>query len=366
MKTKTVKSIFFRVYLRGEGIVNFDTSEQRFIYNKYAENQFHSKHDNVKYAKKEWYYIDDNKEKADYNIIISSECLKRELYREGIPYDSPNIMHNISTLLNGIASPEFILRGYLFAMKDQTTFRRKSCVSLPAARLCNNAKSTLQLHSTSAPKTSDENKSGNQLYYEEFLGETRYMLRGTFDLEEGIFISADELFDRLGINPEFFDEFMKILKTKMNYVNGELGYYLKAGSNINIPEYGILFDKKTAIELCKIFFKSLLGLSIMRSSGGVEVEKIEYKLVYDSIVDKLYSDDGWLPLTVETVDKFDFEIKDFYIKTDYDKAKKERDDLDLILKQIKDKNKRDKLKKDTEKANQKKKREENKKNNKNE
>ena len=70
-----MKTILFKLELEGEGIVNFDSSSQRFLFNGTKFKDLFHAHDNVKYAKKVLYQ-DENGVLSDYKIKISSACLR--------------------------------------------------------------------------------------------------------------------------------------------------------------------------------------------------------------------------------------------------------------------------------------------------
>jgi len=48
---KKVKSILFRATLEGKGVVNFDSNDQKYMWNQ-LKNKERSTHDNVSFAKK--------------------------------------------------------------------------------------------------------------------------------------------------------------------------------------------------------------------------------------------------------------------------------------------------------------------------
>ena len=68
--TKKVKNILFKLDIQGNGVVNYDSNDQKYLWNKNAEKagvEF-VKYDNVSFAKKRWYKNGDAIEKK---IIIS-------------------------------------------------------------------------------------------------------------------------------------------------------------------------------------------------------------------------------------------------------------------------------------------------------
>lgn len=347
---KTAKSILFRVSIAGNGVVNFDSSQQKYLWNTYkGDTQEHEKcfADNVAFAKKRWYKNESGG--VDTKLIISSGCLKHEVFSENIPFQSPNILHNKTLLLNLIASPASILRGYLFAAKDVLTIKRSSAITITDAEQTNNAISTLETFSKSGRKSDDNNKSDTTYFKKEVVGNITYLAVGVIDLMQLQYISADETFDRLALNPDTFNEYKKILSTRMK-VDGELGYYQIKNSFVEIPELGLKLSNDNILELTKMFFKRLASLNIRKSGAYANVIGIDYKIIYDPLVDLLEDGNGWTKLTLEGIDALNFETENFYNLVDYNEAKKFRETMENEMKAVKAKTKLEKEEKDAEKA----------------
>ena len=56
-----VKSILFRYGIKGKGIVNYDSSEQKNIHNKYDSRFGREKNNNTNYGKKDFFEDKDGK-----------------------------------------------------------------------------------------------------------------------------------------------------------------------------------------------------------------------------------------------------------------------------------------------------------------
>jgi hypothetical protein len=347
---KTAKSILFRANLKGYGIVNYDGGDQRFTFNALAKNQEKSRFDNVTYAKKQWTSMGEDG-KCDYKIIISSDCLKHELFKEDVAFQSPNIMHHKSLLLNNIASPAMLLRGYMFATKEQTLKRSGAITLTDAIQTCK-AISSLETFSRSGEKITDENQSDTSFFKKETIGDVSYLTRGAIDLMQLQLLSTDQTFDRLGLDPDLFEEYVKILSTRM-VVDAKLGYYKIKDSIIDIPEYGVLFSNENVVELTKLFLKKLLKFSIKKSKAFADVVDVEYKIIYDPLTDRLNDENGWTILTSDTLDSLTFEVNDFYVPVDYDEAQSVRTEMNDNLKAVKAKSKAAKDEKDAAKTKQK-------------
>jgi len=336
MKTQ---SILFRVSINGNGVVNYDSKEQKWVWNEYrpAEKEFH---DNTIFAKKRWYKNDEDG-KVDTRLIISSGCLKHEIFIKEIPFQSPNIMNNEHLLLNMLASPESLLRGYLFANKGKPTLKRSSAITLTDAEQTCGAISTLETFSKSGEKNIDENKSDNTFFKKETVGKIQYEAFGAIDLMQLQFISTDEVFDRLGVNPDLFPTYKEILSSRMK-IDSELGYYKIKNSVVDLPEYGFMFSNENIVFLTKLFFKKLLSVNIRKSNSYANVVSLEYKMVYDPLIDTLESEDNWKKMTATDLDNFDFETNEFYEFVDSDFAKKQREEIERMKEEIKVKNKAEK------------------------
>ena len=83
---KKIKTIQFKLNLTGDGIVNFDSNEQKWIHINNTTGLSGNRNDNVSYAKKNFYKTNkldkDSKEILDYKIKISSDCLKKAIFCE--------------------------------------------------------------------------------------------------------------------------------------------------------------------------------------------------------------------------------------------------------------------------------------------
>lgn len=346
---KKAKSILFRAKLKGYGIVNYDGSEQKSIWNANSNgtNRKFCKHDNTIFAKKQWMLNDDGT--TDYKISISTDCLKHEIFKDEMEFQSPNIMHHKSLLLNALASPVALLRGYMYVIKDEPSLKRSGAITLLDAIQTNNSISTIETFAKSGAKTIDENLSDNTLFFKETIGDIEYQTRGSIDLMKLQFLSTDDTFDRLGLDPDLFQEYLKILSTRMP-ATGELGYYKIKNSIIDIPEYGFVLSNENIVFLTKLFLKKLLNLSIKKSRAYADVVDVEYKIIYNPFTDKMDDENGWTKLTHDNIDSFSFETEDFYLPVNYDEAFNLRKEINIKMKEIKSKTKEAKEKDDQKKG----------------
>ena len=100
---KTVKNILLRIKLAGYGIVNYDGGDQKWVFNGTELNHMRTRHDNVTYAKKNFYKNSEGE--TEYKLKISSDCLKHSIFEREIPFQSPNISHEEAGLYSFIGSP---------------------------------------------------------------------------------------------------------------------------------------------------------------------------------------------------------------------------------------------------------------------
>lgn len=334
-----VKNVLFRTKIKGNGVVNFDSSDQRFMFNGTELHNMKTRHENTNYAKKKFSKEDD---KLTYKLSISSDCLRHDLFKEDALVQSPNIINNEHVLYSFIASPSSLLRGYLFADTNETLKRKGALTITDATQTCN-AVSYIETFSKSGKKLDFEDKvdgkSDNTFFKKEVVGDIEYSAIGNIDLMGLQFVSCDKVFDRFNFNPDLFNTYKSFLKSKMPTFNGELAYYQIVGSTIEIPEYGVLLDNDNVIILVKELFKRLLSLNIQRRNSFARVAELEYKLVYDPIEDTIDSDDGWISLkTNKDIADINFEIQQFYALEDLELAQAKRESIEADYQKRKNSN----------------------------
>jgi hypothetical protein len=326
--------------LKGRGVVNFDSNEQKYMWNNNTKKtgQEMVSHDNVNFAKNRWYKNEDGS--FNHKLIVSSNCMRHNIFSDDTLFQSPNIINN-STLLNSmIATPGLLLRGYMFAEKDPAkSIKRSSVLNITDAEQTNNAVSTIETFSRSGEKVVDENKSDITFYKKETVGEITYESIGSIDLMQMQFVSCDQLFDRLALNPDLFEDYSNFLSAKLPDFNSKLSYYQIKGSAIELPEYGFMLSKENIIFLTKELFKRLLNLKIRNASAYAETVNVQYKIITNPFEDKMNNNDGWVNLTEDGINSIDFEPENFYIEYNFAKAKELRLELEEKAKARKEANK---------------------------
>lgn len=333
--SKKVKNILFRTKLKGNGIVNFDSSDQKWMFNgTQLYNTMGTKHDNTSYAKKKFYkkgeYINsDGKtiENLEYKISISSDCLRHDLFKDDVLFQSPNVINLPHLLYSFIASPTSLIRGYLFA-EETETFKRKGALTITDAEQTCNAVSSIETFSRSGKKNSDSDKNGksdNSFYKKEVVGDIEYKAVGNIDLMQLQFVSCDQIFDRYAFNPDMFNIYKQFIKSKLPAFDSELGYYQINGSLVEIPEYGFKISEENILILVRELFERLFKLNITRKGAYAKVAELEYKLVYDVIDDTLEDENNWIKISNrDDINNINFEVESFYNIEDIEIAKQKR------------------------------------------
>jgi hypothetical protein len=348
-----VKNILFRLNLKGNGIVNFDSSDQKFMFNGTNLNNMKTIHNNTSYAKKRFYK---NGEDLEYKLAISSNCLRHAIFVKESEMLTPKLNINDSIFNAYIASPSSILRGYMKTEdknSDKIGLKRSSCLSITDAIQNCNALSYIEVQTRAGGKK-DKNidEKDVSLFYKETVGEIYYSSYGVIDLMKLQFISADQIFDRCSINPDSFDEYCKFLYFKLPNLNPTLGYYQQVYSDINIGERGFIFSNENIIFLVKFLFERLLTLEIKKANAYAHTFLLEYKLVYDPIEDTLDKEENWVPLTSkEDINNIQFETEFFYYLLEEKNEKEKRESLDVEY--LSDKKSKQERKESNKKANKK-------------
>ena len=308
---KKVKNILFRMKVKGEGIVNFDSSEQSWAYNGTNLHRMKTNHKNTTYAKKKFYGKTDD---LTYKLSISSDCMKHEVFSKDILFQSPNLINNEALLYSFIASPVSLLRGYLFADGSEP-YKRKGVITMVDAEQTCDAISHIETFSRSGMKNEDKEIVDNSFYKKEVVGKVEYSTNGNIDLMQLQFVSCSQLFDRYAFNPDLFETYTKFMQTKLTSFNSKLGYYLIKDSVVELPEYGFIMSDENIQILVKMLFERLLQMNIKRKNAFAKTEKLEYKLVYDVLEDTFENEDGWKQLTHKSeIDTISFVPESFYVQ----------------------------------------------------
>lgn len=329
-----IKHVNFEIKLKGNGIVNFDSGDQKFLWNRESKegnkNKFSSANDNNVYAKKVYFRDDSNN--LNYKIKISSDALRNAIFKMDAIATNPSISHHKSLLYSFIGSTMGLVRGYMFTGEE--IIKRKSPLTITAAIQTNNAESYMELHSRSGEKkiNNDTDEKDTTLFNKETIGDITYKAEGSINTQGLEFLSCDPIFDRYSFNSDDYNILKTFLKNTLPNFDGELGYYSLKSSVIDVAEYGIKLTNEQIVYLIKETLKRILALSIQRANAYVKLESLKIELVTDVINAK---NNVWVEIkTKEDVDNLDFDIEEYYVLADESSAKKQREDIEnrLIVK----------------------------------
>lgn len=312
-----MKSILFKLKLKGNGIVNFDHSNQKFIYPK----KHHLLHDvgaNVKYSKKVFYK--DNDGNIDYKIVISDVCINKAVFNNDMVGQNTNFVQHPELLFSQIGSPAMMLNGYLITVKDGNTYKKKSPVTLQRAIQTNDAMSTLEIRTRSGykvKKDDPDDKSDTTLYSVETVGDVTYESIGNINLNELQFVSIDDYYDRWAFSPDEFPLFEKYIKKQIKSFNSIPSYYKIKDSQNSFPEIGIRFSDEDVNFMVKYYFERLLKMKIFRRNAFVEVDSIQIKYVNNCLVDTYDNHSNWIDIrTLDDINNINVICDEYYERVD--------------------------------------------------
>jgi hypothetical protein len=285
-----IRSILLKLTISGSGIVNFDSADQRFLWNRMKSGNVN--HENVSFGKAN--YAIEGEDVVRYPKI-SADCLRNAMWKYEMPTMLPNVnLDNSQSLATkAIATPALLSRGYMFA---DFGFRRKSPVAFTAA-IADKTVSQIETHSNSSPK--DEKigeRSGISFFGRESRGALDYRAHGTIDLVELGFISLSDVHGRISFNPDKTKEFRELLKERLGCDDDipEPAYYKRKHDVYDLPEFGIQLTQNQIKLLLKDIINKIATINIQRTvTGSARTSELEVKLVSNPVED-LFDGDGWL------------------------------------------------------------------------
>jgi hypothetical protein len=293
------KSIFFKMVISGSGIVNFDSNDQKWLWNK-QNGVERVNHNNVSFGKGRYYKTtsSDGKEYLEKVAVISADCIRHAIFEDNMFIHLPNVMHDDELLLKVVASPAFLERGYLFAREGKTIWKRKSPLAFGYAKAITSSVSSLETYSNSQPKSGiekSEDVSETSFFKREVRGDTTYECSGFIDIGELGFISLSEVHDRLSFDYDYADKFIKNLSEKIGTDIPKPAFYQKVGDLYEIPELGIKLTDDLVKALTVDIIKRLARFNIMRTTNGnAQTTNLKIKIVNDPLEDLMSDDDGWI------------------------------------------------------------------------
>lgn len=323
-----IRSILFRGKIKGNGIVNFDSKDQRWVLReRFEQDRGYLSHENVKIAKHTFYKMGDKDGKPiwERRLCISSDCLRQSIFNEDFPFQNTMVMHHPDLLMKVIASIPALLRGYFFADEGKAALKRKSPFMITGAEQISNGATHFEINTMSGRKRQKEDAddaSDTSMHYEERIGEVEYVFEGALDLKELQFISMSETYDRLAVNPDRSEVYRKILSMALGSEVGQMAYYNMKYAVIRTPEEGILLNQAQIVRLIQELVKRILSLRIQRSKGYAQIASLEAKIVSDPLSDFMADDGGWR--AIRSPDELRIspeQIETFYEPVDEQEAK---------------------------------------------
>lgn len=342
-----MKSILFKLNLNGRGVVNFDSNDQKYFTNKHCGTNY--KEENLKLAKKafkkkanaETTYDEYGNEKTtdvEYVLKISRDCLRHAIFSDDYDAINPGIFYNDLSAAYFISSIPGLVRRYMFTTPKGQAYTAKSPLFVTSALETTGAVPYLEVCSVSTKKE----KGINSLYYTEEVGDVKYEVKGGIDLKQMQFVSDDDYLGRVGFKSEWLEGETPLLdivfKQHYGYVPYKVGCFTSTKNTFvkSIAEHGIRFDNDFIVLLVRETLKRLLGVFIKRAGAYAATSSLEIKFVEDGIRDIFDSEDGWIKITADNVDKIDFEVDDFYEEADADAVAKQREEQAEKIKQLKE------------------------------
>jgi len=340
-----IKSIRFRGEITSNGIVNFDDERAKWQLIKDPRYSFDPKFKNYKFAKHSFTQSGiDEKGKAIFHAVlkISRDCIRQAIFKDDQPFHNPHIFHAEEILIKLLSSAAGLLRGYLFA---DLGIKKKSSVFISDAVQISDNVSTIDVGTMSGPKdkkadTNDD--SGLSLHYKESIGgKVVYEFQGALDLDELQFISLSQVYDRLAVDPNYLDYYMKNLEITLGSKIRNKAFFIKKTAMNGLPEEGILLNSDQVKVLIKEFFQRFLNMEINRgASGHAWLSKLEV-MPKDSGLDNT----NWIPVKTseEILNNID-SVHCFYDEYDKEEALKLYEKIDAGKQKQGDQKKSKKLK----------------------
>ena len=351
-----VKSIGFEVTFKGNGCVNYDENKQKNVIKAFGLVN-RKVNDNVKWAKKIFEPLPFNDEenkgpKARFKYKVSSDCIRHEMFKNEMAFQNPNISMITPILLNVIAQPAMLERGYMFASSTIPTIRKSSGFSITEAVEEGNWHTLVDLdfHSCSGSKgeeksdtkkkkkdddDEDEDTKGNTcLYLNENVGNHYYKAYGHIDLTELQFISGDMTYDRGAVFADGGVEESTYLTSLKNNFGEDYKfdtYYMK--NSISCDEWGergILLSKKAVDMMVKDIIKRMFNINIWRKDASFIFDSIVVTVNYGDDVVKSETIDTVHLLDAEDINQFDFNYFTKYNVCDEEKVKKNKELVKLF------------------------------------
>ena len=298
---QNLTSIKIVAYFKGQGIVNFDSTDQKWMLNESAGASIVT-HDNTKIGKAAYRVTEDGK--IARTLKVSSQCIRQAIYHMT---HNPNIMYSPALFNDYISSNPAILMGYMYANEKRGAAKRKSPLTVTDALEISGAIPTFNTHSNSG------DRNDTSLYYVEEIGTTRFECSMFIDLSELKHIVLSDTFSRNSVFPDGEEAFKTALRAKQGEIQD--GYYKMVGEDGTVPEYGVELSDDAVVKLVNDLLSHIKQLRIVRANGYLE---------FDSMKFFSFENGAWTPIDEPT----DFSVKSSYVLLEnQEEAKKLHDEV---------------------------------------
>ena len=264
--SKELSTIKIHVTLKGQGVVNFDSTDQQQVI--LATHTISLPKDSkggipkcMKIAKAS--YVKDSEGNFSRTSKVSSQCLRQGIYKQ---MHNPNIIHSPALFNDYASSKSGLMGGYMFAREK--TAKRKSPLTVIDAHETSGAVPTFGVHSNSG------DRNDTSLYYVEEVGQTRFETDMFINLSELQFIPLSDTYGRNSVFPDGEEPFKAVLRSK--YGSIEEGYYAIEGEEGQVPEYGVKLPGSAVCDIVKDFIGHLKKFRIDRANSYLEFDSAEF------------------------------------------------------------------------------------------
>jgi hypothetical protein len=299
---KNVRGIHVKLELEGQGIVNCDGDQSKYLYmNSVNTGDFDSaKNDNMKFGKAVYMLNPDSKnfhDKYVHQNMFSGPALRHAIHAEAIPFQTPAMFDYPEIRQAFIASLDGLLRGAMYApsknASDTEGFKRKSPYTITDAIEDSGSISSMQMR-TSLSVDSDGKRSDTSLFCEETKGKTHYTAQGYVDMKLLEIIPASANADRKGMCEGDLDPVIRLLKEQFEDEQVSSGLYSLTGSQSRMAEKAILLGSKAVQKLVNHLLRKMASIYVSRQSAFVRTLSVQVKFVVDPIFDDFNSPEGWV------------------------------------------------------------------------
>lgn len=311
---KKIKSIIVRATLSGNGVVQFDSKDQKYAHNA-SEALVKTRNNNVNYAKACFRQIGTHPEsgrpRISKTLKISADGIRHAIHAEEHPFHTPNVGISPAFRIPYLANLGTIQRGYMITDTEE---RKKSCYTVTSAIEISGAIPVLEFFCRSGAKdknantdeegrvltkTEDDDKD-TTLFSRETTGNTLYTFTAAIDTSELGFFSLSSLADRRAVIDSGVEAFRKALSDNLGSEVPAPAYFTKEGCAYQIPEKGILLTDSQVKVMVLDLLQKMARVSINKSQCGyAQVDSLFIKCVVNPLCDSAIPDaketapEGW-------------------------------------------------------------------------